>query len=98
MEIILQTTKGENQLEENNLIEENIPYTKIDSSLWDGEIIVNYVIELSPYVITALTTLITQNIRSRKHIKVIVDGIEIQGLSGKETRKILETIYENRSE
>jgi len=96
MHIILQTTKGEMQLDEVSLKEKNIQFESYETSSWDGEIIINYLIPLSNAIIGALTTIIIQSIRARKHIKIINNGVEIHGVSERNIKNILETINSNK--
>lgn len=97
MDILLQTTKGEMQLDEAALQNKNLDFKKHETSSWDGEIIINYLISLSPVAIGALTTIIVQGIRARKHIKIIDNGVEVHGVSENNIKEILETIYANKS-
>lgn len=97
MEIILQTTKGDKQIDEQSLISESIEFKKIESSLWDGEMIINYIIPFTPALIASIVTIVVQNIRARKHVKIIDNGVEIHGLSAENAKEILETIYANRA-
>ncbi|OXB22557.1 hypothetical protein B0A80_15725 [Flavobacterium tructae] len=97
MDIILQTTTENEQILEQNFTTESIDFQKIESSLWDGEILTNYIIPLSSTIIGSLTTIIVQNIRSRKHVKIIDNGVEVHGVSEKNAKEILETIYANKS-
>jgi hypothetical protein len=97
MEILIQTTKGEMQIDEATLQNENLDFIRHESSSWDGEIIINFIITLTPAAIGSLTTIIIQGIRARKHIKIIDNGVEIHGVSEKNIKEILETIYANKS-
>lgn len=55
----------------------------------DGVTLVTVLLVLSPPIIASVTRLIKANIEARKHVRVIKDGVTIEGVSESTLKKLL---------
>lgn len=57
----------------------------------DGQTLFTVVMTLSPLVIHGITKVVQAQIESKKHVRVLVDGIEFRGISEGTLLKIIES-------
>ncbi|MDA8482635.1 hypothetical protein NNO07_06100 [Pseudomonas resinovorans] len=57
----------------------------------DGLTLFTVIMTLTPLVINGIVDIVKSQIAAKKHIRVVVNGVEIQGVSEASLMKILET-------
>jgi hypothetical protein len=57
---------------------------------------VELMLALTPYALRTLAGVVKTEIDSRRHSRVKVDGVEITGMSGRSTRRVLEELAKQR--
>ncbi|MFT7405703.1 hypothetical protein [Zhongshania sp.] len=73
--------------------EADLDFLKLETSSFDGQSeIVTLLVTLTPMALTFLGKVITEQIKSKRYVKVIYKGVQIQGVNEKNVAKILEEI------
>lgn len=97
--ISLQVHKQDSAILEELTANLDVPVTKLETSSFDGQSeIVTLVITIAPMVLTFLGKIITEQIRARKYIKVVYNGVQIQGITEDNAVAILEKIINEGNE
>jgi len=97
--ISLQVHKQDSAIIEELTANLDVPVTKLETSSFDGQSeIVTLVITIAPMVLTFLGKIITEQIRARKYIKVVYNGVQIQGITEDNAAAILEKIINEGNE
>ncbi|MGI5238688.1 hypothetical protein [Dactylosporangium sp. CA-139066] len=61
----------------------------VEARPFDGETMLQILYILSPSSLTALVTWIRARAASRKHYRIVVDGVELTGYTAAETERVL---------
>ena len=69
--------------------------TRLETSSFDGQSeIVTLLLTLTPVLAALIGKVITEQIRARKHIKIVCRGVQIQGIDEKNAAQILKSLAE----
>lgn len=78
--------------------ENSLPYTKLETSSFDGQSeVVTILLTLTPVVLTFLGKIITEQLRAKKYVKIIHKGVQIQGVDEKNAAKILKELLDEKN-
>jgi len=73
--------------------EKSVNCTILETSSFDGQSeIVTILLTVTPLVLTFLGKIISEQIKAKKHVKIIYKGVQIQGIDEKNVTKILNEI------
>ncbi len=94
--ITIQINKDDNSFIDLINTEKDLEFAKLETSSFDGQSeVITLVITLTPMILTFLGKIISDQIKSKKYVKVIYKGIQIQGISEKNVSNIINEIIEN---
>ena len=70
-----------------------LDFQKLESSSFDGQSeIITLLVTLTPMVLAFIGKVISDQIRSKKHIKIVYKGIQIQGIDESNAMEIINKI------
>ncbi len=73
-----------------------IDFVKLETSSFDGQSeIVTLLVTLTPMVLTFLGKVITEQIKSKRYVRVIYKGVQIQGINEKNVATIIKEITDD---
>jgi hypothetical protein len=73
--------------------EPDVDFIKLETSSFDGQSeIVTLLVTLTPMALTFLGKVISEQIKSKRYVKIIYKGVQIQGVNEKNVAKMLEEI------
>ncbi len=78
--------------------ENSLPYTKLETSSFDGQSeVVTVLLTLTPVVLTFIGKIISEQLRAKKYVKIIHKGVQIQGVDEKNVAKILKGLLDEKN-
>lgn len=76
----------------------NVKYFRLETSRFDGQAdVITLVVTLTPVVLAFLGKVITEQLKSRKNVKIIYKGTQVSGVSEKNAQKILQDLLDNET-
>lgn len=79
--------------------DDKLEYEQLETSSFDGQSeIVTLVITLTPMVLGFLGKIIAEQIRSKRYVKVIYEGVQVQGISEENATKLIQKMIEKKNE
>jgi hypothetical protein len=93
--ISVQIQKSDSDFLELIAQDNKLEYEELETSSFDGQSeIVTLVITVTPMVLGFLGKIITAQIQSKRYIKVIYKGMQIQGMSEENATKLIQEMIE----
>jgi hypothetical protein len=66
---------------------------KLESSSFDGQAeIITLIVTLTPIALTFLGKILSEQIKSKRYVKIVYKGVQIQGVNEKNVAKIIKEI------
>jgi hypothetical protein len=97
--ISVQIQKSDSDFLELIAQDDKLEYEQLETSSFDGQSeIVTLVITLTPMVLGFLGKIITEQIRSERYVKVIYEGVQVQGLSEENATRLIQKMIEKKNE
>lgn len=77
--------------------EPDIEFIELETSSFDGQSeILTLVVTLTPVVIGLIGRIISQQLKARRYVKVVYQGLQIQGLSDASATRLIESLIEKK--
>jgi hypothetical protein len=93
--IAVQIQKTDSEFAERLTKLQGVETTVLETSSFDGHSeIISIILTLTPVIATLVGKIVTEQIRSRRYIKIVCGGVQVQGLSEKNAESVLLALAE----
>ncbi len=95
--VSIQVLKNDSAFKNQITNNESISHIKLETSSFDGQSeVLTFLISLTPLAMVCLTKILVEQIRSKRYVKLIYKGLQIQGLNEKNIESTLKKIISKK--